>query len=464
MLGRRLLNNKHKLNNEFKQPISNPNPNNLMNQKTEEIKFNEENENEIDLKANDNQNKIEINKYNNISNYNNYNNYNNNEIKEKKKSVIVNKPGNFFTFSSGINLNEDNENEKERIITSTSANFLKDNFASQKYLEIGGKKKDNEIDHIFAPLTQEEILKINTEKNNKKNNNSNKNKNIFKPKKLNIEEFNESNQNIINNYSTKNRNKTTIKNDDEIDLNLEDNDPYCIDEESSCDIKKIPKNQLKLMDKLGIDLEDEDLNKDIDKIIKDKVDRIKEVKDHQRKCLLVENLDGLYGKSQNPNDIIKGIYSTLNDENGDSEYEEEIDKWEKAQFKSGIKLNQLNLNDEFYAKNNNNEINLNYKYNNLYEKLNKKEGIEFDELTYDISQIVERDKSLLYNYVNKKNDYSIELTKIINNEQKLEKELNFYINQYSELKKRLINILQEKNEDINNNNKEIKVDKFYISE
>ena len=56
MLGRRLLNNKHKLNNEFKQPISNPNPNNLMNQKTEEIKFNEENE--IDLKANDNQNKI----------------------------------------------------------------------------------------------------------------------------------------------------------------------------------------------------------------------------------------------------------------------------------------------------------------------------------------------------------------------------------------------------------------------
>ena len=218
------------------------------------------------------------------------------------------------------------------------------------------------------------------------------------------------------------------------------------------------------MDKLGIDLEDEDLNKDIDKIIKDKVDRIKEVKDHQRKCLLVENLDGLYGKSQNPNDIIKGIYSTLNDENGDSEYEEEIDKWEKAQFKSGIKLNQLNLNDEFYSKNNNNEINLNYKYNNLYEKLNKKEGIEFDELTYDISQIVERDKSLLYNYVNKKNDYSIELTKIINNEQKLEKELNFYINQYSELKKRLINILQDKIEDINNNNKEIKLDKFYVSE
>ena len=34
---------------------------------------------------------------------------------------------------------------------------------------------------------------------------------------------------------------------------------YCIDEESSCDIKKIPKNQLKLMDKLGIDLEDEEV-------------------------------------------------------------------------------------------------------------------------------------------------------------------------------------------------------------
>ena len=458
MLGRRLLNNKHKLNNknELNQHINNHKTNISINQKNEEIKFNEENETELNFTNNDNKNKIEINKYN-FSNNNNYDNNNNNEIKEKKKSVIMNKSGNFFTFSSGINLNEDID-EKERIISSTSGNFLKDNFSSQRYIEGGNKKKENEIDHIFAPLTQEEILKINTEKYNKKNNNSNKN--IYKPKKINIEEFNETNKNIINNYTKKN--KTIIKNDDEIELNLDNDDPYCIDDESSCDIKKIPKNQLKLMDKLGIDLEDEDLDNDINKIIKDKVDRIKEVKDHQRKCLLVENLDGLYGKSQNPNDIIKGIYTTLNDENGDSEYEEEINKWEKAQFKSGIKLNQLNLNDEFYAKNNNNEINLNYKYNNLYEKLNKKEGIEFDDLIYNISQIVEKDKSLLYNYVNKKNDYNIELTKIINNKKTLEKELDFYINQYTELKKLLINILQEKNDETNN--KEIKLDKFYVSE
>ena len=236
-------------------------------------------------------------------------------------------------------------------------------------------------------------------------------------------------------------------------------------------MQKISKKKFKLMDKLGIDLEDEtDLNKDIDKIINDKVERIKEVKDHQRKCLLVENLDGLYGKSQNPNDILKDIYTTLNDENGDSEYEEEIDKWEKAQFKSGIRLNQLNLNEDFYAKNNNNEINLNYKYNNLYEKLNKKEGIEFDELISDVGQIVERDKTLLSNYVNKKNDYNIELNKIIDNEKKLEKDLDFYINQYCELKKKLYNILQEKQDDNNdkkdnsNANNEFKLDKFYISE
>ena len=108
-----------------------------------------------------------------------------------------------------------------------------------------------------------------------------------------------------------------------------------------------------------------------------------------------------------------------------------------------------------------NEINLNYKYNNLYEKLNKKEGIEFEELINDVNQFVERDKNLLYNYVNKKNDYNIELNKIIDNEKKLEKEIDFYIEQYSQLKKKLIYLVQEKKE---TEKDEIKLDTFYISE
>jgi hypothetical protein len=289
--------------------------------------------------------------------------------------------------------------------------------------------------------------------------NDENNKNKFKQKKLNPLELN---INKINNYQKKSE---KIKNNDEIDLNLNDDDPYCIDDESSCgNNQKISKKQFKLMDKLGIDLEDEEnLNNDIDKIIKDKVERIKEVKDHQRKCLLVENLDGLYGKSQNPDDIIKGIYSTLNDENNDSEYEEEIDQWEKAQFKSGIKLNQLKMNDKINSKDNYNEINFNYKNNNLYEKLNKKEELEFDELIDDFSQIIVKDKSLLNNYVNKKNDYSLELTKLINNEKKLEKELDFYINQYTQLKKMLINSLKEKKEEDQDNNMEEELEKAYIS-
>ena len=62
-----------------------------------------------------------------------------------------------------------------------------------------------------------------------------------------------------------------------------EDDAYAINDESSGEIKKIPKNKMKLINKLGIDLEDEtELNKDIDNIIKDKVDRIKEVKQHQR--------------------------------------------------------------------------------------------------------------------------------------------------------------------------------------
>ena len=124
---------------------------------------------------------------------------------------------------------------------------------------------------------------------------------------------------------------------------MEEDDPYCQDDGSSCEMKKIPKNKMKLVDKLGIDLEEEEnLNKDIDNIIKDKVDRIKEIKEHQRSCLIQENLDGLYGNSLNPKDIVKGIYSTINNENDDSEYEEEINNWEKAQLKSVMRLNKIN--------------------------------------------------------------------------------------------------------------------------
>ena len=453
MFGRRLLNNKQNRSaNEAKTFINNYNFTNKNKNFNEEIKFNEEKESEIPL-INENKNQK------NIKNDAIPESINKNEIKEKKKSVIVNRAGNFLSFSSGIALDEENENEKRGIydINSTTGNFLKDNFSSQKYYE-GGKKNKSDIDHFFAPLTEEDLDKINTDNNNSKKNKNKGNK--FIPKEINLDKFNQSNLDIINKYSQKSK---TIKNNDELDFVVEnEEDPYAIQDESSCEFKKIPKNKMKLMDKLGIDLEDEaELNKDIDNIIKDKVDRIKEVKQHQRKCLLVENLDGLYGKSQNPNDILRGIYDTLNDENNDSEYEEEIDKWEKAQFKSGIKLNQLNLNNEFYAKNSNNEIDNNYKYNNLYDKLNKKEGLEFDEILNNFSQIVERDKNLLYNYVNKKNDYNIELSKIINNKNKLENDLERYIKQYNELKKFLINIIEEKND---TKIEDIDLDRFYVSD
>ena len=455
MFGRRLLNNKqHRINTEQKSIINN---NSFLNKKkkdlNDEIKFNAEKELDSDLINN---NKIK--EYNNLDN--NFQINTKNDLKEKKKSVIVNKAGNFLSFSSGITLDEEAENQKRGIydINSTSGNFLRDNFSSQKYYE-GNIKKNSDIDHFFAPLTQEDMKKINTENYNNKGNKIKGNK--FIPKNIDLEQFNQTNKDIINKFSAKTK---ALKNNDELDFNLEneEEDPYAIDEESSGEFKKIPKNKMKLIDKLGIDLEEETaINKDIDDIIKDKVDRIKEVKQHQRKTLLQENLDGLYGKSQNPNDILRGIYDTLNEENDDSEYEEEIDKWEKAQFKSGIKLNQLNLNNEFYSQNKSSEIDNNFRYNNLYEKLNKKEGLEFDDLINNLNQIVERDKSLLYNYVNKKNDYNIELNKINQNKKKLESELERYIKQYNELKKFLVNIIEEKNE---TNINDIDLDKFYVSD
>ena len=455
MFGRRLLNNKqHRINTESKSIINN---NSFLNKKkkdlNDEIKFNAEKELDSDL-INDNK----IKEYNNLDN--NFQINTKNDLKEKKKSVIVNKAGNFLSFSSGITLDEEAENQKRGIydINSTSGNFLRDNFSSQKYYE-GNIKKNSDIDHFFAPLTQEDMKKINTDNYNNKGNKIKGNK--FIPKNIDLEQFNQTNKDIINKFSAKTK---ALKNNDELDFNLEneEEDPYAIDEESSGEFKKISKNKMKLIDKLGIDLEEETaINKDIDDIIKDKVDRIKEVKQHQRKTLLQENLDGLYGKSQNPNDILRGIYDTLNEENDDSEYEEEIDKWEKAQFKSGIKLNQLNLNNEFYSQNKSSEIDNNFRYNNLYEKLNKKEGLEFDDLINNLNQIVERDKSLLYNYVNKKNDYNIELNKINQNKKKLESELERYIKQYNELKKFLVNIIEEKNE---TNINDIDLDKFYVSD
>ena len=450
MFGRRLLNNKqHRTNDEIK-----PYNNNINNKKKffdEEIKFNEEKEIDSSI-VNENQIKEDYNTNKIIDNINNKK-----EIKEKKKSVIVNKAGNFLSFSSGIALDEENENEKRGIydINDTTGNFLKDNFSSQKYYE-GNIKKKNDIDHFFAPLTQEDLQKINDSKKINTKTRGNK----FIPKEIDLDKFNQSNIDIINKYSQKPK---KINNNDELEFNLDnEDDAYAIDDESSGEIKKIPKNKMKLINKLGIDLEDEtEINKDIDNIIKDKVDRIKEVKQHQRKCLLVENLDGLYGKSQNPNDILRGIYDTLNDENNDSEYEEEIDKWEKAQFKSGIKLNQLNLNNNFYSQNKTNEIDTNFKYQNLYEKLMKKEGLEYDEIINNFTQIVERDKSLLHNYVNKKNDYNIELNKILDNKKKLENDLERYIKQYKELKKFLIKLIEEK-EDTNIN--DIDLDVFYVSD
>ena len=459
MFGRRLLNNKqHRINKEPKSFINNNNNynfNNNIRKFSDEIKFNEEKDTDLVL---NNEYKANV----AIKNDKIKDNINkNNEVKEKKKSVIVNKAGNFLSFSSGITLEEENENEKRGIydINSTSGNFLKDNFSSQKDYE-GKTKKNSDIAHFFAPLTQEDLQKINTDNyNNKKSKNKG---NIFIPKKIDLDNFNQSNMDIINKFSQKSKN---LKNNDELDFNLEnEEDPYAVDDESSGEIKKIPKNKMKLIDKLGIDLEEENqINKDIDDIIKDKVDRIKEVKQHQRKTLLQENLDGLYGKSQNPNDILRGIYDTLNDENNDSEYEEEIYKWEKAQFKSGIKLNQLNLNNEFYSQNKSNEIDNNFKYKNLYEKLFKKEGLEFDVLVHNFSQIVERDKELFNNYVNKKNDYNIELSKINQNKQRLENELERYITQYNELKKLLVKIIEDKN-DTNINVDDIDLDKFYVSD
>ena len=381
MFNRRLLNRKHK----------NENQNNLItknNDKSEfEVKFSEEK----DL--------FDTNEKNKIININNKSNIN--QDKNFEKEII--------------NMANIDKNSK-------TDNFLNDNFYSEKQ-EDKNNSNIKELNSIFSPITQEQIQKNNIKKNN-----------YEKPK--------------------------ILKNNDEIKFNININENYSDKESDNSEFEKPrPKNYKaeklkKIMDDI-VDSSDE--NNLTNLIVKDKVAKIKEIKEHQRKCLLQENLDGLYGKSQNPNEIIKGIYNTIEGDENDSELEEEINNWEKAQFKSGVKLGGLNMDKQFGNK----EIFINNKNNKLYEKINKGNYLDFDELMNDVYQGVDKNKNLMNNFENKKNEYNSEIEKINEIELKLKDSLNFYINQYYDVKKKLINIMQGRND---NENKESNIEEFYLSD
>ena len=97
-----------------------------------------------------------------------------------------------------------------------------------------------------------------------------------------------------------------------------------------------------------------DESEEENEILQQKIDQLLEFKDHKRKCLLNENEDKLYGGNTQPKDIIKDIYSIINNDSShnnneaivineeiDSDNEQMLKKWEENQYKSGLNLHNL---------------------------------------------------------------------------------------------------------------------------
>lgn len=307
------------------------------------------------------------------------------------------------------------KNSKNKYINQHSS-FLQDTFLSQKQ-----KRSQEEIDHenqIFSPFVQEldfvPLPSYNTGKG------------------------------VFNNLSS---------NNEEISFNVDN-------KSEERDTENIPLERNDVIEEKN---EDED---EVDKIVKDKISKIKEIKEHQRKCLLQENEDGLYGKSTTPKQMIREIYSYF-EENGDeekmyndeieSENEEMVKKWENEQYRSGININKIK-NDSIEHIN----YNIEQYLQKLSEKLfqNKKDENDCDEYNKVLNSLqsdIEKDKETITFIQKRKKDYKSEIEKIESNEELIKSKIEFYINQYEKIKNIIYTLIQE--DEISENKED-----FYISD
>ena len=293
------------------------------------------------------------------------------------------------------------KNSKNKFIKQHSS-FLQDTFLSQKQ-----KRSQEEIDHdnkIFSPFVQELD---------------------FVP----LPSYNTGKE-VFNNLSS---------NNEEISFNVDN-------KSEEKDTTNIPLEEKNVVEEKN-EIEDE-----VDKIVKDKISKIKEIKEHQRKCLLQENEDGLYGQSTTPKQMIREIYSYF-EENGDeekmyndeieSENEEMVKKWENEQYRSGININKIK-NDSIEHKN----YNIEQYLQKLSEKLfqNKKDDNDCDEYNKVLNSLqsdIEKDKETITFIQKRKKDYKSEIEKIESNEELIKSKLEFYINQYEKIKNIIYTLIQE---------------------
>lgn len=301
-----------------------------------------------------------------------------------------------------------------------NSTFLQDTFLSQKQ-----KRSQEEIDHenqIFSPFVQEldfvPLPSYNTGKG------------------------------VLNNLSS---------NNEEISFDIENKN-----EEGNA--VNFPLEEGNNLGEEQIDVDDE-----VDKIVKDKISKLKEIKEHQRKCLLQENEDGLYGQSTTPKEMIREIYSYF-EENGDegkkyndeieSENEELVKKWENEQYRSGININKIKATSSIEHKNYNIEQYLQKLSDKLFKnKKNVNECDEYNKILNSLQRDIEKDKETITFIQKRKKDYKTEIEKIESNEKLIKNKLEFYINQYENVKNIIYTLIQGEGDEISESK-----DDYYISD
>lgn len=197
-------------------------------------------------------------------------------------------------------------------------------------------------------------------------------------------------------------------------------------------------------------------------IIHDKIKQIKEFKDHQRKCLLQENEDNLYGKSKAPKDMLNDIYQLISEnaiksEDSESENEKMITQWENEQYKSGVNTNKIKVEHNQSVGDDDSKENM----NDVFNKIRKKMDIDVNSILSCIQSELMRIEGDLEYYRKKNSSYQEEISNIKNNESIIDNKIEFYIDQYFKLKNVFFDLLRTENIDKDKSHDD--EDNYYLS-
>ena len=217
-----------------------------------------------------------------------------------------------------------------------------------------------------------------------------------------------------------------------------------VSEHNSEDNKILSNEYINIDYEPNIHDEDEEENE----ILQQKIDQLLEFKDHRRKCLLNENEDKLYGGNTQPKDIIKDIYSIINNDSQlnnneeiaineeiDSDNEQMLKKWEENQYKSGLNLHNLQKKYKEDTEENIDEV-----FQGVYNKCKSKSIlINYNEIINQLTNDINQDKIAMKLVDKRKEQYKHEINILNENEIQVKEKIDYYIKQYKRIIKELEN-------------------------